>query len=115
MEKIQSTKTIAKKLEEQRGILLARLGRKQESIQTGDVLNPDKDDQVMAFRKNNRDKRLLSRTEQQLHDIDLALERLESGSYGICTKCGENIQPARLEIMPTAALCITCQRIEDNK
>ena len=115
MEKIKSAKTIAKKLEEQRGILLARIGRKKESIQPGDILNPDKDDQVMAFRKNNRDKLLLSRTEQQLHAIDQALKRLETDTYGICSKCGENIQYARLEIMQTASLCIQCQRIEDQK
>jgi RNA polymerase-binding protein DksA len=58
---------------------------------------------------------LLDHVERQLEDIDQALKRLDMDAYGICTSCGKNIQAARLEIMPTAALCIECQRIHDNK
>jgi len=38
----------------------------------------------------------------------LALARLDAGTYGICTACGKAILPARLEAMPSAALCIDC-------
>lgn len=38
----------------------------------------------------------------------LALARLDAGTYGICTACGNAILPARLEAMPSAALCIDC-------
>lgn len=37
-----------------------------------------------------------------------ALQRLDEGLYGICTKCGEAIAPARLAALPAAALCINC-------
>ena len=109
---LQNTKQT---LTKQREILLARLERKQESIQTNEVLNPDKNDRAMTSRYNNREILLLNRTEQQLHDINQALKHLKTGSYGVCSKCSENIQPARLEIMPIAALCIKCQRIQDTK
>ena len=34
---------------------------------------------------------------------------------GICTECGNKIQPGRLEVVPTATLCIECQRIQEKK
>jgi RNA polymerase-binding transcription factor DksA len=34
----------------------------------------------------------------------------KQGKYGICESCGERIDPARLEILPEATLCLNCQR-----
>ena len=45
----------------------------------------------------------------QLGDIDAALERLQSGTYGICMDCGVNIPTARLNAYPTAKRCRDCQ------
>ena len=41
-----------------------------------------------------------------LSEVLLALEKLDSGTYGKCEKCGEPIEPARLEAQPTARYCI---------
>lgn len=46
---------------------------------------------------------------KQLRDIDSALKDIDSGSYGICKGCGENIPIERLEVMPTSKLCVECQ------
>lgn len=40
--------------------------------------------------------------------IVAALRRIEDGSYGMCTECGEWIGRARLEALPTATTCIDC-------
>ena len=45
----------------------------------------------------------------ELRAIRDAIERVKSGRYGICERCGEQIGPARLEALPHAALCIECQ------
>ena len=37
--------------------------------------------------------------------VDRALKKLGSGTYGICEHCGQKIDPARLEILPWATLC----------
>ena len=37
-----------------------------------------------------------------------ALKRLDSGNYGECAECGEDIDERRLEAVPYATLCITC-------
>jgi DnaK suppressor protein len=41
-------------------------------------------------------------------DIDRALEKIESGTYGLCDLCGERIGDARLEALPAASLCVDC-------
>ena len=115
MQKTLNLQTIANKLKEQRVILLARLERKQTLINEENILNPDKTDLARISQKNNKEALHANRTKQQLEDIDQALNRLETCTYGICSDCGENIQPAPLEIMPAASLCIKCQRIQDNK
>lgn len=47
---------------------------------------------------------------QQLSRIERALKRLKGGNYGICEHCGKTIEPKRLEVMPSATLCVKCER-----
>jgi DnaK suppressor protein len=42
----------------------------------------------------------------QLADIDTALKKFDAGTFGICEKCGRQIELARMEAMPTAKLCM---------
>ncbi|HEV2993570.1 MAG TPA: TraR/DksA C4-type zinc finger protein [Acidimicrobiia bacterium] len=46
--------------------------------------------------------------EDTLDDIEVALQKLDDGTYGRCEGCGGPIAEARLEAMPAARLCITC-------
>ena len=46
----------------------------------------------------------------EIRMIEAALARIADGSYGACTRCGEDIAPARLDAMPEAPLCIACAR-----
>ena len=43
---------------------------------------------------------------ESLEEVDEAIARLEAGHYGTCEVCGEAIQPARLEAMPSTRFCI---------
>jgi DnaK suppressor protein len=43
-----------------------------------------------------------------LHDVEHALAKFDSGTYGQCESCHEEIAPARLEAVPTARYCINC-------
>ncbi|MGH9070713.1 MAG: TraR/DksA family transcriptional regulator [Acidimicrobiales bacterium] len=45
---------------------------------------------------------------EALSEVEGALANLESGRYGRCRSCGNQIAPARLEAMPMATLCINC-------
>ena len=44
----------------------------------------------------------------QLKKIGTALERIQSGTYGVCVVCGKKIIPARLDVLPEADRCTTC-------
>jgi len=59
--------------------------------------------------EQQRDLALRDRATAQLALVDDALKRLDDGSYGTCVRCGQPIAPARLEALPWAASCITCQ------
>ena len=50
-------------------------------------------------------------SEAVLAAIDKALAKIENGTYGICERCGKQIDPARLEALPYAELCIECKRL----
>lgn len=52
--------------------------------------------------------------EKSLHErseqIQRALAKIDDGSYGKCETCGNPIEEARLEAMPTATTCLTCNK-----
>lgn len=52
--------------------------------------------------------------DERRRDIRDALDRISEGTYGTCANCHGPIAPERLEVMPWARLCITCQSKEDQ-
>ena len=44
-----------------------------------------------------------------LADVEHALKKYEAGTYGKCDLCGRPIEPARLEALPQANLCLECK------
>jgi DnaK suppressor protein len=51
---------------------------------------------------------------RELQRIEEALERIQNGKYGVCVACGCNINLKRLDAVPWAAQCITCQEEHEN-
>lgn len=49
-----------------------------------------------------------------LGQVDTALGRLDTGVYGACVRCGNPIGARRLEALPYATLCVTCQEEVEN-
>ena len=52
---------------------------------------------------------LRRRLADRSHELAEALERVHDGAYGICRACGCRIPRRRLEALPTATLCVSCQ------
>ena len=57
---------------------------------------------------------LSNHTRAMLTQIDDALRRLDAGTYGLCERCGEPIDAARLEALPYATLCMDCKRRDET-
>lgn len=58
------------------------------------------------MRDNEMRKTLLVEAKQGLTYVNNALSRIENGTYGECTVCGEDIEDKRLEAVPYATLCM---------
>jgi RNA polymerase-binding transcription factor DksA len=68
--------------------------REEEATETSDLENR------LALEKRVLD---------QMAEVDYALGKLAKGSFGRCENCGQAIDPARLEILPYAKLCVSCK------
>jgi DnaK suppressor protein len=51
---------------------------------------------------------LMQSEEGTLERIEIALERIEEGTYGECEACGVRIPKARLNAIPYATNCVKC-------
>ena len=58
---------------------------------------------------------IASSEQEVLYQIDDALKRLDDGSYGICQQCNQPISMSRLKAVPYASMCISCQRVKEQK
>jgi DnaK suppressor protein len=65
-------------------------------------------DRNFLLRIRDRERKLISK-------IDLALERIEEGIFGLCEECGEEIDFKRLEARPVATLCIECKTLQEEE
>jgi DnaK suppressor protein len=77
---------------------LAKMGRVAEEDQA--QLSHD---EFISLRLNSLDY-------VQLKLIEEALDRIQAGDYGICLSCEEPIPAKRLQALPWAKYCVTCQQ-----
>lgn len=66
---------------------------------------PDENDAADNVEELNNNAAILSTLEKRLSEINTALAKIESGSYGICEIGGEEIEQDRLEANPSATTC----------
>jgi len=58
---------------------------------------------------------ILQSSEAELCDIDLALDKIDKGTFGICEVCGKPVSKTRLKALPFARLCIRCKQTEEGR
>lgn len=51
---------------------------------------------------------------QELAEVAAARRRVANGTYGLCQGCSEPIAPSRLQALPAAALCTSCQALHER-
>ncbi len=101
-------------MQKQRADLLKRLNKETSSTDL-DIMNPDRSELAVRYSQKQREILLIARAEQQLKEIDLALKRIDEGTYSTCKQCGQPINPSRLMTMPAVAVCITCKSRSERR
>jgi len=104
-----NTETVRKQLLELRDNYIQRIKAIDDDVHHKSE-PVEKDFAEQATQRENDDVliSLDDEAKQTIIHIDRALLRLENGSYGICTACGQPISDERLRALPYAELCIEC-------
>lgn len=71
-------------------------------------IGPDREDNASEVEQYTDNLPVEITLEKKLKDILEALKRMESGTYGICENCNQEISPDRLRANPAARTCIKC-------
>jgi DnaK suppressor protein len=75
---------------------------------------PDSMDELVLANERDLIVDVLNRETLLLRQVLEALERIETGTYGMCLQCGEAISARRLTALPWAAFCLNCQEAADS-
>ncbi|KPI21183.1 transcriptional regulator, TraR/DksA family [Actinobacteria bacterium OK074] len=76
------------------------------------------DDQADTGTKNitrEHEMALAANARETLEQTERALERLDSGTYGLCENCGNPIGKARMQAFPRATLCVECKQKQERR
>lgn len=96
-------------LEKIKKTLLEQRDQLQSKNYADDIdIEGDETDEIQGKLIANVNSQLSSRDKEKLLQIDNALRKMESGSFGACEDCGELIAGKRLEINPYFSTCISC-------
>jgi len=61
------------------------------------------------------DNAILGQQSKELAEIELALDRINNKTYGICEMCGDEINIERLKVKIFARYCITCREVVEKE
>ena len=97
-----------KRLTEELEQLKASVRRPADERREGSPFGKREEEATESFELEKR-LALEKRIKDQLVDIEHALHKFDEGTYGSCDECGQPIDPARLEALPQASLCLSCK------
>jgi DnaK suppressor protein len=91
---------------------LAQFIRNREGITI--EKSPDALDEVQNAAERELAIRNLDRESNLLRNVRAALRRMADGAFGVCVHCEEDINPKRLNAVPSTPYCIRCQEMADR-
>jgi DnaK suppressor protein len=97
------------KLEKELGKIAKPTGTPGDYETQFDELGTDKEDNATESEEYSDNLAVETSLEEQLREVEDALERIEKGTYGICKNCNEEIDIERLKAYPAAKACIKCK------
>jgi DnaK suppressor protein len=111
----QMIEEITRDLSRRRSSLLQDVAENQDEMAAIEQQESELEESAQKDRLNRVTSRLKERDRQKIRDIEAALDRLATGSYGKCEKCGRGIGTDRLRALPTTTLCIHCAAARESK
>lgn len=106
------TEKIRQRLLEEKRLLLAKLSSNDLSVD--DTETPDPVDLAARNYSKNVTLAVSENESRQLKFIEEALQRIEDEEYGLCLNCKKPIQERRLEVIPWARYCLSCQELVEQ-
>lgn len=103
-QKLQQRRSLLKGMREETGASSQRLSESQ--VEMEELAQQEK----MQQQLQDQDRV----TRDELYDVNMALQRIQAGTFGICQECGEEISEARLQAIPWAEKCINCASEEEE-
>ncbi len=113
---VEQLKQLRASLEGRRETIEAHLSASTESTQpvTLDQQSVGRVSRIDAIQQQQMAIASHLQAQQLLRQVDLAIERVESGEYGFCGQCDEAIAFGRLQAQPFATFCIDCQSANES-
>ena len=105
----------AQRLREEKAKVLNQTDKKQEALTLSSDDLADEVDLASSELNQSVALRLRDRERVFLHKIEIALAKIDAGTFGICDSCEEPIEVKRLEARPVAELCIRCKEAQELK
>jgi RNA polymerase-binding protein DksA len=105
---------LRERLEQERADLLAQIEAFEPAPSTTATTGSGETEHIVSGIELGLQSTLDAQAATRLEEIDDALVRLQAGTFGFCERCGAEISGARLEAMPHARLCVSCQREVDT-
>jgi DnaK suppressor protein len=114
------TTSFRKQLLDQRAALLQQMSEQRGgTVSRADVaaehFEHPEDSPAQVSTERELEFALDERETAELAQLDEALKRIDTGTYGQCVDCGTDIPAARLHAAPEAARCIACQAKHEHR
>lgn len=107
---MQKFKTIRQQLELRYDEIRQRLEKiSRERRHVNQPLNADFEEQAVELENDQVLDALDIQIRAEMKQIEQTLAQMDEGTYGVCEDCGERIAPKRLEALPHAIRCISCE------
>jgi len=75
----------------------------------------DEGDYAVLINDTSIEDTLIAKQIKELKEIEVALDKITNGNYGICEMCEEPIGVDRLRVKPHAKFCISCREINEQE
>ncbi|KIH75702.1 transcriptional regulator, TraR/DksA family [Geoalkalibacter ferrihydriticus] len=102
-------------LQNQLNELLREAGKTVSEMTTEKGNLPDITDLATVESDRNFELRIRDRERKLIKKIREAIERIDSGEFGVCEGCEEEIGEARLRARPVTTLCIDCKTEQERQ